>query len=227
MSYELLHFRDANEILKSKNLAIDLQFTLEYIDDVLHGSGHKRELLKFCMEEMDWFNKDYLNILDGRRYSYKGFKRGVAIESSLGMYEYLQTALLRLQIGFDKGVIDTGIVLVNSQRSDKSPLGNTKELVEKEIEMLYPTISLPVSIALFDLGNPDDYIEAIMKNDVPAAEEIPASIEVPALPAMLTENSDALDKIENVPENPVPVRLPVSRPRKNRRAEKAALLAVI
>ena len=79
MSYELLHFRDANKILKSKNLAVDLQFTLEYIDDILQGSGHKRELLKFCMEEMDWFNKDYLNILDGRRYSYKGFKKGVAI----------------------------------------------------------------------------------------------------------------------------------------------------
>jgi hypothetical protein len=29
-----------------------------------------------------------------------------------------------------------------------------KELAEAEIEMLYPTISMPVSIALFDLGPP-------------------------------------------------------------------------
>jgi hypothetical protein len=58
-------------------------------------------------------------------------------------------------------MIDMGIVLVNAQRAEKSPLGNTKELVEKEIEMLYPTISLPVSIALFDLGKPAVYLDEV------------------------------------------------------------------
>ena len=113
-----------------------------------------------------------------------------------------------------------------SLRPEKKTKPTWLRYSEKEIEMLYPTISLPVSIALFDLGNPDDYIEAIMKNDVPA-EEITALIEVPALPIMLSEDSDALDKIDIEPGNRIPVRLPVSRPRKNRRAEKAALLAVI
>ncbi len=28
-------------------------------------------------------------------------------------------------------------------------------MVKKEIEMLYPTISLPVSVALFNLGDPE------------------------------------------------------------------------
>jgi hypothetical protein len=227
MSYELLHFRGAEEIIKSKNLAIDLQFTLEYIDDALFGTLHKRELLKMVLQEMDWINKDYLSILDGRRYTYKGYKRQIAMESCLSIYEYLQTALLRLQIGFDKKMIDMGVVLVNSQRAEKSPLGNTRELIDKEIEMLYPTISLPVTIALFDLGKPTVFLEGISKSDTPIADEKPASVEVPASPAMLTESSDVLDKIGNEPENRSPVRRPVPRPRKNRRAEKLALLAVL
>ena len=74
-------------------------------------------------------------------------------------YEYIQDALLRLQVGFDKKKIDMGIVLVTAQRSEKSPLGSTKELVEKEIEMLYPTINLPVTIVLFDLGRPEIHVQ--------------------------------------------------------------------
>ncbi len=62
--------------------------------------------------------------------------------------------MFRLQIGFDKGEIDLGIVLLNAQRSSRSPLGNNRELVQKEVESLYPTISLPVVIALMDLGTP-------------------------------------------------------------------------
>jgi hypothetical protein len=46
--------------------------------------------------------------------------------------------------------------MVTSQRSDKSRLGTTEELVAQEIEMLHPTISLPVIIVLFDLGRPGE-----------------------------------------------------------------------
>ena len=62
------------------------------------------------------------------------------------VYEYIQNALLKLQVGFDKKKIDMGIVMVTAQRSKKSKLGSTKDLVAKEIELLYPTISLPVTI---------------------------------------------------------------------------------
>jgi len=55
--------------------------------------------------------------------------------------------------------IDMGIVLVTAQRSEKSPLGSTKHLVEQEIELLHPTISLPVTIALFDLGKRGSYVD--------------------------------------------------------------------
>jgi hypothetical protein len=39
-------------------------------------------------------------------------------------------------------------------RSEKSSLGTSRDLAITEVEMLYPTISMPVSIALFDLGLP-------------------------------------------------------------------------
>jgi hypothetical protein len=108
--------------------------------------------------------KGPLSILDGRRYQYKGLRNGVAIDGSFSSYEYIQDALLRLQVGFDKKKIETGIVLLTSQRSEKSPLGSTKELVEQEIQLLQPTISLPVTIALFDLGKPGNYTQETKGN---------------------------------------------------------------
>jgi hypothetical protein len=105
---------------------------------------------------MDWRQNGDIKILEGRRYAYKGFKNRIAIDGSFSSYEYIQDALLKLQVGFDKKKIDMGIVMVTAQRSKKSKLGSTKDLVAKEIELLYPTISLPVTIVLFDLGKPGE-----------------------------------------------------------------------
>ena len=44
--------------------------------------------------------------------------------------------------------------MLTAARSEKSALGTSRDLAEAEVEMLYPTISMPVSIALFDLGPP-------------------------------------------------------------------------
>ncbi len=44
--------------------------------------------------------------------------------------------------------------MLTSLRSEKSSLGTSRDLAEAEVEMLYPTISMPVSICLFDLGQP-------------------------------------------------------------------------
>jgi hypothetical protein len=159
MSFEIIHFRGADKILKSKKMEKEIKITMEYLNDCLFGTFHKRELLRQALEEMDWRPKEDLSILDGRRYSYKGFRKRVAMDGSFASYEYIQDALLRLQIGFDKQKIDMGIVLVTAQRSEKSPLGNTRTLVKQEIEMMYPTISLPVTIILFDLGRPGAYLE--------------------------------------------------------------------
>jgi hypothetical protein len=155
MPYEIVHFRDADKILKSKKMEKDVLATLEYIGDALYGSLHRGELLKQALEEMEWRrNDDALIILDGRRYRLKGFKKGVAIEANFSAYEFLLEGLVRLQIAYDKKKIDSGILLLTSLRSEKTPYGSTRKMAEEDIQNLTPTISLPVSIALFDLGKP-------------------------------------------------------------------------
>ena len=154
MPFEIVHFRESGKILKEKRLVKDVKATLEYIDDVLCGTIHRRELLRQSLEEMGWRENGSLNLLEGRRYQYKGFKKGVALEGNFSAYEFILEGLFRLQIGFDKGIIETGILMLTSLRSEKSSLGTSRELAEAEVEMLYPTISMPVAIALFDLGPP-------------------------------------------------------------------------
>ena len=104
-----------------------------------------------------------MRFLDGkRRYEWKGVKRNVAIEGNLSAYEFILEGLLRLQIGVNKGLIQTGVLMLTNRRSEKSHLGSSTDLAKAEVEMLYPTISLPVSIAFLDLGQPmvlDDQTE--------------------------------------------------------------------
>jgi hypothetical protein len=154
MPFEMFHTRGSDKIIKDKNLEKDVQVTLEYVDDALYGSIYRRELLRQALDEMDWRENGTLNILDGRRYQYKGFKRGVAIEGNFSVYEYILEGLFRLQVGFDHGKIETGILMLTALRSEKSSYGSSRDLAQAEVEMLYPTISMPVSIALFDLGDP-------------------------------------------------------------------------
>ena len=158
MSFELLYFRDSDRIVRKKKMGSIILSTMAYLDDVLQGTLYRGELLRQALSDMDW-RQEPLSILDGRRYQYKGLRAGVAIDGSFSSYEYVQDALLRLQVGFDKKKIETGIVLLTAQRSEKSPLGSTKELVEQEIQDLYPTISMPVIVALFDLGKPGNYTQ--------------------------------------------------------------------
>ena len=56
---------------------------------------------------------------------YKGFKKNVAIDGNFSAYEFILEGLLRLQIGFDKKMIETGILLLTSKRSENSPYGST------------------------------------------------------------------------------------------------------
>ena len=178
--FEILHFRGSDEILKEKRLLNDVQATMQYVDDVLAGSLYKRELLRMALEEMDWSQEtDAMRIIDGRRYMYKGVKRGIAIDGNISAYEYILEGMVRLQLGFDKQRIDAGILLVNSKRSDKSPFGTTADLIKMEIETLYPTIHLPVSVCLFNTGDPILFDEeggvhgslSVPKDDNPAVEK--------------------------------------------------------
>ena len=154
MPFEIIHFRESDKILKAKKMNKDIKVTLEYLDEALYGSLHRRELLRQALQEMGWRENGSLNVLEGRRYQYKGFKKGIAMEGNFSAYEYILEGLFRLQIGFDKGIIETGVLLLTSKRSEKTPYGSTSQMVNEEIDMLYPTISMPVSVALFDLGEP-------------------------------------------------------------------------
>jgi hypothetical protein len=151
---EVIHFRESDRIIKEKGLEPDVNITLGYVEATLYGTLYKRELTIQALKESDWREQD-LSILDGRRYQYKGIKNGVAIEGNFASYEYILEGLFRLQIGFDKGRIETGILMLTSERSEKSRLGTSIDLANLEVEQLYPTISMPVTIALFDLGTPE------------------------------------------------------------------------
>jgi hypothetical protein len=157
MSVEVLHFNGADEVIKKKKMEKEIQSLVEYIDDSLYGSLSKGLLLKQALTDVDWRQESY-SILEGRRYYYKGFRNGIAVDGSFAAYEYILDGLFRLQIGFDKGKIDSGILLLTSQRSEKSPYGDTKKLVEQELELLQPTISVPVTVVLYDLGKPGVFI---------------------------------------------------------------------
>ena len=153
MPVEVMYFRGAEQILQSKRLSDDVIQTMHYLEQCLYGALYKKELSGFALNEMGWCDANR-QILEGRRYLYKGFKKQVAIEGNFASYEYILEGLFRLQVGFDQGRIDTGVLMLTGQRSKKSQLGTTNDLVKKEIEMLYPTISMPVTVALFDLGSP-------------------------------------------------------------------------
>jgi len=152
---EIIHFRGSDKIIKKNHLEKDIKATLEYLEDIVYGTLHRGELLRQALDEMGWRETGTLNILEGRRYTYKGFKKGVAIEGSFSAYEFILEGMLRLQqVGFDKGKIEAGVLLLTSQRSEKSSYGTSAELARAEMEMLYPTINVPVMVALFDLGKP-------------------------------------------------------------------------
>ena len=177
--FEVLHFRGSDKILKKKNMLRDVQTTMQYIDDVLAGVLHKRELLRMALDEMDWTrDTESMRIIDGRRYMYKGVKRKIAIDGNISAYEYILEGLVRLQLGYDKERIDAGILLVNSRRSDKSPYGTTADLIRTEIELLNPTINLPVTVCLFNTGDPVSFDQegnpdglSISQDDKAAVEE--------------------------------------------------------
>ena len=102
MPFEIVHFRDSDKIIRKKKLDRDVKATLEYVHDALQGSLYRGELLRQALDEMGWRENGSLNILDGRRYQYKGFKKGVALDGSFAAYEYILEGLFRLEIGFRK-----------------------------------------------------------------------------------------------------------------------------
>jgi hypothetical protein len=86
--------------------------------------------------------------------SVQGIQKKLALDGSFAAYEYILEGLFRLEIGFRKGKIDCGILMLTAARSEKSSLGTSRDLAIAEVEYLTDIITIPVSIALFDLGPP-------------------------------------------------------------------------
>ena len=172
MPFELLHFRGADKILKKKNMEHVVKVTCESVEAFLYGTLHKGGLLRQAFEECDWRqDPEKLKILPGRQYTFKGFRKGVAIDGNFASYEAIWDSLLKLQVAWEKKTIEAGIVFVTGERSEKSPHHSTRELIEKELELLYPTISVFVTVAIFDLGKPGAYLEANAKGETASAAE--------------------------------------------------------
>ena len=151
MSYELLHFRDSKMVIEEKGMTNIVKDTLGYVDDWLPESPYKGRRLKSSLEDCGWRDSGNLPIIEGRRYQYKGCLQRIAIEANFHAYEYILEGLVRLQLGYDLGKIDVGLLLLTGERSAKSPFGSTRELVIREVESLYPTISMPVAVAIFNI----------------------------------------------------------------------------
>jgi hypothetical protein len=166
MSFELLHFRESDKVLKKLKMMQDVVKTLEYLDTVLFEAPNKGELLKQALKDQGWREDGTLNILENRRYQHKGFKNKVGLDGYIGSFENLE-GIFRLQLSFDKQRIETGILLANSLRSIDSPFGTSRELVEWEIEQLEPTVFMPISVTLFDLGRTDSTHEPALEESMP------------------------------------------------------------
>lgn len=171
MPFEILHFRESDRVLQEKNLDRDFQATMQYLDDVLYGSLYRRELLRDALNEMGWRENGSLNFLEGRRYQFKGYRNGIGIEANLNFYEYILEGLFRLQVGYDKGLIEGGVLLLTAKRSEKSPYGSSSQMVLQDVELLYPTIYLPLTVVLFDLGEPRFMEESEMAHTFPVSSQ--------------------------------------------------------
>lgn len=149
MAYEMLHFRGSQEAIQNLNMEQPLMETLDYVDLVVQDSSWKGTMLTEVLEETGWRNSEDLVIIPNRRYKYKGYMGALAIEGNLTIHEYMLEGLFRMQIGYDKESVQAGVLLLGN-RKWTTPFQDNKQLLDFEIRELYPTISLPVSVALFD-----------------------------------------------------------------------------
>ena len=171
MPFTTLYFHEAETMIKAKRMKKNISATLEDLDQSLATFHYRGLAVRSVLDDDGWReNTENLNIIEGRRYQFKGLWQRIAIEANLYSYEYLWEGLFRLQLGYDHGKLDAGILILPGNRSDKSPLGNSIDLVKVEVETLYPTISLPVAIVLFEVGVSTLADEAIQQLPKPVHE---------------------------------------------------------
>jgi len=176
MPFTTIYFREAEDLIKANRMTKNIKATLDDLEQSLATFHYRGFTVRNVLNDAGWReDSSSLNIIEGRRYQFKGYWQRVAIEANLSVYEYLWTGLFRLQLGYDQGKLDAGILILPGNRSHKSPLGsNNINLVKREVEALYPTISLPVAVVLYDVDAPtiaDEEINQVAeKNHEPEME---------------------------------------------------------
>ena len=111
--------------------------------------------MRQALDEMGWRENGSLNILDGRRYQYKGFKKGVALDGRFSLRIILDGPISVSDRVSEREMIDCGILMLTAARSEKSSLGTSRDLAIAEVEYLSDIITMPVSIALLTWGAGD------------------------------------------------------------------------
>ncbi|WP_319408767.1 hypothetical protein [uncultured Desulfosarcina sp.] len=153
MTFQLFHFRDSDRILKEKSMLCYITLTMEHVFNAIKGVYLRNTLLRTVLDEMGWHQGDVWNIIAGRRCRYLGYKNGVAIEASFTDYSYIAEGLTCLQLGYDKGQIDVGILLLTTRGIPAGKEKDTSVILNKDMGAMEPTIRLPVCICLYDFGD--------------------------------------------------------------------------
>ena len=153
MPYQLYHFNGSKEFIKSNSMVSDLAMTAQHVLNTISGAFLREQLLRIALDEMGWTQGDTWNIVAGKKCRYLGCKRGVGLEANLGIYDYIVEGAMRLQVGYDKGQIDAGILLLTNQGMPKCMEEDIYPQLEKDMNALAPTISLPLCICLYDFSN--------------------------------------------------------------------------
>ena len=154
MMYHLFHFREAHKVFEQKAMASDVTMTVNHVLNSLNGAFRRNDLLRAALDEMGWYKGPVWNIIAGRRYRFLGYKHGVAIEAGLDTYDYIVEGLMTLQLGYDKGQIDAGILMLSTQGSRICRDTDMNDLIVKDMGAMEPILSMPVSICLYDLNDP-------------------------------------------------------------------------
>ena len=151
MSFQVFHFHDSERIFRNRSMISDVAMTTQHVFNALNAPIDQGKPLRIALDEMGWHQGDTWNIIAGHHFQFEGFKNAVALKVSLISYEFILEDLAHLQLAFDKGMIDAGLLLLTTWQMPICDRQDWKTVLTKDMDALSPTISLPVSVCLYEL----------------------------------------------------------------------------
>ena len=151
MHFQLFHFHGSDKILEQKIMVCDVAMTVEHVFNALNGRQPSDPLVRVALGEMGW-HKENTNLGAEHNCRFEGLKNGVGLEVCLDAYGSLVQGLVNLQMAFDQGQIDVGILLLSARGIPERDSENLKIVLTRDMDALASIISLPVTVSLYDLG---------------------------------------------------------------------------